>query len=69
MKKYVNYKKVLTELVGSLGLGATKKESVGSMGFSAKKCKSCERFKGCQAALNRKPQDNACKSYKPKKRR
>ena len=40
-----------------------------NMGFSKKKCKSCERFMGCQAALYRNPQDNACKSYKPKKKR
>ena len=37
MKKYINYAKTLTELMGSLGYGAKKKESVGSMGINPKK--------------------------------
>lgn len=69
MKKYINYAKTLTELVGSLGLDAAKKESVGSMGFSQKKCKSCKDFEHCQMALNRKPTNNACREYKPNKRK
>ena len=69
MKKYINYAKTLTELMGSLGYGATKRENVGSMGFNAKKCKSCKDFTHCHMALNIKPTDNACREYKPKKRR
>lgn len=69
MKKYINYAKTLTELVGSLGLDAAKKESVGSMGFNQKKCKSCRDFEHCQRALNRSPKHDACGEYKPKKRR
>lgn len=40
-----------------------------NMGFSQKKCKSCRNFDGCHRALNIKPQDNACREYKQKKRR
>lgn len=39
-----------------------------NMGFNPKKCKSCKDFEHCQMALNRKPMDNACREYKPKKR-
>lgn len=69
MKKHVNYTKVLTELVGSLGLVTTKRENVGSMGINPKKCKSCKDFTHCQMALNKKPMDNACRENEPKKRR
>ena len=40
-----------------------------SMGINPKKCKSCKDFEHCQMALNKKQQDNACREYKPKKRR
>ena len=40
-----------------------------NMGVNPKKCKSCKDFAHCQMALNKKQQDNACREYKPKKKR
>ena len=61
LEKYADYTREL--------FGMQKRHPITNMGINPKKCKSCKHFKGCQSALNKKPMDNACREYEPKKRR